>query len=130
MIVEASKRPSPIHEKASDLGFLIVLPVSLLCLPGRPRALAAGKPTTAGISASIGFREILVILALAAVCLIAGIIVRTRPGLRAKNAVEETLLDKLPGYTLLEGSRDAHHPGGRVRLHAGARRDREGAGCG
>jgi hypothetical protein len=30
-------------------------------------------------------------------------IVRTGPGLRAKNAVEARLLEKLPGYTLLRG---------------------------
>jgi hypothetical protein len=29
--------------------------------------------------------------------------VRTGPGLRAKNAVEARLLEKLPGYTLLRG---------------------------
>jgi hypothetical protein len=61
------------------------------------------KPITAGIPASVEFREILAILALAAACFLAGLIVRIGPGLRAKNAVEATLLEKLPGYTLLRG---------------------------
>jgi hypothetical protein len=87
-------------------GFLIVLPVyvSLLLLAKAVQGLlAAVKPITAGIPASVEFREILAILALAAVCFIAGLIVRTGPGLRAKNAVEEAPLEKLPGYTLLRG---------------------------
>jgi uncharacterized membrane protein len=87
-------------------GILIVLPiyVSLLLLAKAVQGLlAAVKPITAGIPASVEFREILAILALAAVCLIAGLIVRTGLGLRAKNAVEAMLLEKLPGYTLLRG---------------------------
>jgi uncharacterized membrane protein len=87
-------------------GILIVLPiyVSLLLLAKAVQGLlAAVKPITAGIPASVEFREILAILALAAVCFIAGLIVRTGPGLRAKNAVEAMLLEKLPGYTLLRG---------------------------
>ena len=87
-------------------GILIVLPiyVSLLLLAKAVQGLlAAVKPITAGIPASVEFREILAILALAAVCFIAGLIMRTGPGLRAKNAVEVTLLEKLPGYTLLRG---------------------------
>ncbi len=87
-------------------GILIVLPiyVSLLLLAKAVQGvLAAVKPITAGIPASVEFHEILAILALAAVCFIAGLIVRTGPGLRAKNAVEATLLEKLLGYALLRG---------------------------
>jgi hypothetical protein len=51
----------------------------------------------------VEFEEILAILILAAICLIAGLIVRTAPGLRAKNAVEGAVLERLPGYTLLRG---------------------------
>ena len=61
------------------------------------------KPITAGIPASLEFREILAILVLAAVSFIAGLIVRTGPGLRAKNAFEQAVLERLPGYTLLRG---------------------------
>ena len=45
------------------------------------------KPITAAIPGSVEFEEILAILVLAAICFIAGLIVRTRAGLRAKNAI-------------------------------------------
>jgi uncharacterized membrane protein len=87
-------------------GFLIVLPVyvSVLLLAKAVQGLLAlVKPIMAEIPASVEFRGILAILVLAAVCFIAGLIVRTGPGLRAKKAIEEALLEKLPGYTLLRG---------------------------
>jgi uncharacterized membrane protein len=83
-----------------------VLPVylSLLLLAKAVLGLLAlAKPITADIPAPLAFREFLAILALAAICFIAGLIIRTGPGLRAKNAVEAALLEKLPGYTLLRG---------------------------
>ena len=36
-------------------------------------------------------------------CLIAGLIVRTAAGLRAKNAFERSVLEKIPGYALVRG---------------------------
>ena len=87
-------------------GVLIILPVyvSLLLLAKALAGLVAlVKPITAGIPAPAGFREALVILALAAVCFVAGLIVRTGPGLRAKNAVEHAVLERFPGYALLRG---------------------------
>ena len=64
-------------------GILIVLPiyVSLLARQGGSRALGRGEADhdrDPGLPAE--FREILAILALAAVCFIAGLIVRTGPG--------------------------------------------------
>jgi hypothetical protein len=61
------------------------------------------KPITDGIPASLEFREIIAVLGLAAVCFVAGLIVRTGPGLRAKNAFEHAVFERLPGYTLLRG---------------------------
>jgi uncharacterized membrane protein len=87
-------------------GVLIVLPiyVSLLLLAKVVKGLLAlMQPITAEIPASIEFREVLAVLVLAAVCFIAGLIVRTGPGLRAKNAFEQVVLQRLPGYTLLRG---------------------------
>ena len=43
------------------------------------------------------------ILLLVAVCFVVGLIVRTGPGLRAKNACERAVLERLPGYTFLRG---------------------------
>jgi hypothetical protein len=43
------------------------------------------------------------ILLLVVICFVLGIIVRTGPGLRAKNAVEQAVFEKMPGYTFLRG---------------------------
>ena len=43
------------------------------------------------------------ILLLVAICFVVGLVVRTGPGLRAKNAFERLVLKKLPGYTFLRG---------------------------
>ena len=87
-------------------GIIIVLPVYiavLLILKAVQGLLAAVKPITAAIPASVEFDEILAILVLAVICFIAGLIVRTRAGLQAKNAMERRVLQRLPGYTLLRG---------------------------
>jgi uncharacterized membrane protein len=87
-------------------GIIIVLPVYiavLLILKALQGLLAAVKPITAAIPGSVEFEEILAILVLAAICFIAGLIVRTRAGLREKNAIERRVLQRLPGYTLLRG---------------------------
>jgi uncharacterized membrane protein len=87
-------------------GVLIILPVyvSLLLLAKAVKGLLALlKPITAGIPASLEFRQVLAALVLGAVCFIAGLIVRTGPGLRAKNAFEKAVFERLPGYTLLRG---------------------------
>ena len=87
-------------------GLLIVLPVYiavLLILKAVQGLLAAVKPITAVIPGSVEFDEILAIVVLAVICFIAGLIVRTRVGLRAKNAMERRVLQRLPGYTLLRG---------------------------
>ena len=87
-------------------GVLIILPiyVSVLLLAKAAKGLLALiSPITAGIPASLEFREIIAVLGLAAVCFVAGLVVRTGPGLRAKNAFEQAVLERLPGYTLLRG---------------------------
>jgi uncharacterized membrane protein len=87
-------------------GILIVLPVYiavLLILKALQGLLAAVKPITAAIPGSVEFEEILAILVLAVICFIAGLIVPTRAGLRAKNAIERRVPQRLPGYTLLRG---------------------------
>src|SRR5260370_33538981 len=87
-------------------GLLIVLRVYiavLLILKAVQGLVAAVKPITAAIPGSVEVEEILAILVLAVICFIAGLIVRTRAGLRAKNAIERRGLQMLPGYTLLRG---------------------------
>jgi len=87
-------------------GILIILPIYvclLLLIKAATGLLALLKPITAGIPASLEFREVLAFLALLVVCLIPGLVARTGLGLRAKNAFERAVLDKLPGYALLRG---------------------------
>jgi uncharacterized membrane protein len=87
-------------------GLLIILPiyVSIILIAKAVQGiLAAMKPITAVVPASVQFREIVAVLVVVAVCFVAGLIVRTGPGLRAKNAFEAAVLERLPGYTLLRG---------------------------
>lgn len=87
-------------------GFLIILPiyVSLILIAKALQGLlAAMRPITAVVPAYVRFREIIAALVIITICFIAGLIVRTGPGLRAKNAFEGAVLERLPGYTLLRG---------------------------
>jgi uncharacterized membrane protein len=87
-------------------GILVVLPIYvavILLAKGIASLLALVTPITNQLPASMEFRQILGIVVLAAICFIAGLIVRTGPGLRAKTVFEERILQKLPGYTLLRG---------------------------
>jgi uncharacterized membrane protein len=87
-------------------GFLIIVPVyvSLLLLAKVVLGLlAVVKPVATRLPAAMQYREIMAILVLAGACFIAGLVVRTGPGRRAKNAFEGALLEKLPAYALLRG---------------------------
>ena len=87
-------------------GVLIILPiyVAVLLLAKAVNGLMALlAPVTAQIPAGVQFRQIIAILVLIAICFVVGLVVRTGPGLRAKNAFERAVLEKLPGYTFLRG---------------------------
>ena len=43
------------------------------------------------------------VLLLVAICFVVGLIVRTGPGLRVKNAFEQAVLGRLPGYPFFRG---------------------------
>ncbi len=84
-------------------GILIVLPVYvavLLLAKAVSAILALLKPI---IPPSVAFGGVFAILLLTIICFIIGLMVRTGPGLRLKNAFENTILSKLPGYTILRG---------------------------
>jgi hypothetical protein len=110
-------------------GLCIILPVyiSLLLLAKAIQALFASmKPMTEEIPASRALREALAILALAAVCFIAGLIVRMDPGLRAKNAFEEAVLERVLATRCYVALQDAS-PGGPSATHrCGNYRDAQG----
>ena len=88
-------------------GVLIILPIyiAVLLLAKAVKALLEMlAPVTAQIPAGVEFRQAAAILLLIAVCFVVGLVVRTGPGLRAKNAFEQAaVLEKLPGYSFLRG---------------------------
>jgi uncharacterized membrane protein len=87
-------------------GLLVVLPIylSILLLAKTLAAIfALLSPVTAAIPAGAQFRQVIAVVIVLAICLIAGLIVRTAPGLRAKNAFERSVLEKIPGYALVRG---------------------------
>ena len=87
-------------------GLLIVLPIYLsilLLVKTLAGIVALMAPVTATIPASAQFREVIAIVIVLVVCLLAGFVVRTGPGLRAKNALERSVLRKIPGYAMVRG---------------------------
>jgi uncharacterized membrane protein len=87
-------------------GVLIVLPIylSILLLAKTLSAIVTLlSPVTAAIPAGVQFRQVIAVLIVLVVCFVAGIVVRTGPGLRAKHALERSVLEKIPGYSLVRG---------------------------
>jgi len=87
-------------------GVLVVLPIYLAVLllaKTFAGVLALVAPVTAQIPTTLELRQIIAIVIVLAACFVAGLVVRTGPGLRAKNALERHLLERIPGYTLLRG---------------------------
>lgn len=87
-------------------GVLVVLPVYLSVLLLLKAILGLRElvaPIAQGLPVSLQFPEVIALLLLIAVSFVCGIAVRTGPGLRAKNAIERTLLEKIPGYALIRG---------------------------
>lgn len=87
-------------------GLLVVLPIYLsilLLAKTLSGVLALMSPVTAAIPAAAQFRQLIAILIVLAVCLVAGIVVRTGPGRWAKIALERSVLERIPGYTLVRG---------------------------
>jgi uncharacterized membrane protein len=87
-------------------GVLVILPIYvtvLLLAKAVNGLLALLTPVTTQLPAGVQFRQLAAILLLVAVCFVVGLMVRTGPGLRAKNAFEQVVLDRLPGYTFLRG---------------------------
>ncbi len=87
-------------------GVLVLLPVYLsvlLLLKALAGVAGLVSPIARGLPEALPFRDVLAILLLIAACFVCGVAVRTGPGLRAKNAVEHALLEKIPGYALIRG---------------------------
>ena len=87
-------------------GLLVVLPIYLsvlLLAKTLGGLLGLLAPVTAVISPDARFRQVAAILIVLVVCLVVGLLVRTTLGLRAKDAFERSVLEKIPGYTLVRG---------------------------
>jgi uncharacterized membrane protein len=99
-------------------GVLVILPiyVAVLLLAKAVKGLLdLLSPVAGALPAGVEFRQAAAIVLLIAVCFAVGLVVRTGPGLRAKNAFEQSVLEKLPGYTFfrdlakrLTGGSDEH----------------------
>ncbi len=87
-------------------GVRVIMPVYLsvlLLLKALAGVVGLVSPITQGPPATLPFRELIAMSLLIVVCFVSGIAVRTGPGLRAKNALEHALLEKIPGYALIRG---------------------------
>jgi len=87
-------------------GILVMLPIYLsilLLLKAISGLMGLVAPISEGLPEALPFREMIAILLLIGACFICGIAVRTGPGLRAKNAIERSVLEKIPGYALIRG---------------------------
>jgi uncharacterized membrane protein len=87
-------------------GLLVILPiyVSFILLAKTLGGIVALlSPVTATIPAGVQFREVIAILIVLAACLFAGLVVRTKLGLRAVNALERGVFERVPGYSLVRG---------------------------
>jgi uncharacterized membrane protein len=87
-------------------GLLIILPVYvavLLLLKAVKGLLELLGPVARSLPAAVEFPQAAAIVLLVAFCFVIGLVVRTQYGLRAKNAFEHVVLDKLPGYTFFRG---------------------------
>lgn len=88
-------------------GVLVMLPLGLsvlLLAKATAGVFALLSPVTAQLPDSIHhLRNVVALLIVIAACFIAGLVVRTGPGLRAKSVLDRYLLERIPGYTLLRG---------------------------
>jgi uncharacterized membrane protein len=87
-------------------GLLVILPVYLCILlvaKSISVVMSLVSPITNQIPAALQFRQLIAFVVLIAACFLAGLVLRTGPGLRAKNALERNLLERIPGYTLIRG---------------------------
>jgi len=87
-------------------GLLVVLPIYLsilLLVKTLAGIFALLSPVTEAIPAGAQFRQLIAIVIALVVCLVAGLVVRTGLGLRAKNALERSVFERIPGYALVRG---------------------------
>jgi uncharacterized membrane protein len=87
-------------------GLLVVLPIYvsfILLAKTLSGVLALLSPVTATIPAGVQFRQAIAMLIVLAGCFLAGLVVRTKAGSHAINAMERAVFEKVPGYSLVRG---------------------------
>jgi len=87
-------------------GVLVVLPLwvsTLLLAKAVMGMLALLSPVTAQLPAEMHLRRLVAVAIVVLICFVAGVVVRTGPGLRAKSVLDRYLLERIPGYTLIRG---------------------------
>jgi len=87
-------------------GVLVILPIyiTVLLLVKTVAGVAAlVSPVTALVPAVLQFREVIAMAILILACFLAGLLLRTGPGLRTKNVIERNLLERIPGYAFIRG---------------------------
>lgn len=85
-------------------GVLVLIPIyitALLLLKAAGGVLALVSPITQGLPVTLPFREVVAVLLLIAACFACGVAVRSGLGSRVKNALERSVLERIPGYTLI-----------------------------
>jgi uncharacterized membrane protein len=85
-------------------GILVVLPAYLTFLvlaKGLQGLLGLLAPVAAQLPAAVELRGALAAVLLVAICFVTGLIVRTGPGLRAVDAFQHAILERIPGYAML-----------------------------
>jgi uncharacterized membrane protein len=101
------RRFSKFVTKAFASGLLIAVPIylaTLLMLKAIKSAAALVKPLAAlypaGLSTGVA-EQIFAFVIVSAVCTALGVIVLTRPGRAARERIERSVLEKIPGYALV-----------------------------
>jgi len=87
-------------------GLLVVLPVwltVLLLLKAVKTAIALLKPVAALLPQTVVHEDVAALLLLLVTCLVVGLLVKTPPVQKLGRAIEERVLERLPGYTLIRG---------------------------
>jgi uncharacterized membrane protein len=85
-------------------GLLVILPIGLallLLLKALSTALAVVGPIAAQLLVGTRFATPMALLLILAGCFVVGLLVRTVVGQRATRALEQRVLERVPGYTLL-----------------------------
>jgi uncharacterized membrane protein len=85
-------------------GLLIIVPIylaTLLLLKGMASVVGLVRPFAALLPDWVPAENALALLLVLAICFAIGVAVRTRAGQAARNSVERTFFERLPGYPLI-----------------------------